>query len=74
MANATVKAKVVHYTLELDEEEAGVLMAVLNCIGGDQRTSPRRHTNEIYRALASAGAEKHPVRFDDRRDTLYFAE
>lgn len=34
-------------TLTLNAEEAFYLLSVMNCVGGDPRTSPRKYNNSI---------------------------
>lgn len=56
---ATVKKKcvVTEYLLTLNQEEASVLLAVMQKIGGDSTKYPRAVTERISDALADAGAE-----------------
>ena len=44
--------------MELDEQEAGVLMDVMLNIGGSTLHSPRKITDLIYYALKKGGVKK----------------
>lgn len=44
-------------TLKLNEEELWFLVDVLSCIGGDPKTTRRKHQRAIYRALEAEGVE-----------------
>ena len=53
--NIIPQKPVTTYTLELTEEEAGFLIAVMYCIGGDPTKSRRRHAKAILENLETAG-------------------
>lgn len=52
-------------TLTLTPEEAYTLVAVLESIGGDPDTSPRRYSNSVCAALRAAGIVS-PFAFEDK--------
>jgi hypothetical protein len=58
MAKATTKSQQIttkSYVLELSEDEAHALAAVLTKVGGSQEDSPRKHTEAVHRALDAQG-------------------
>lgn len=52
MANVAVEKSETRYVLELSEDEADALVAVLGRVGGVRDNSPRKHTEAVYAALA----------------------
>ncbi len=60
------------YILELTKDEAAMLRTAMSFVGGCSKTSPRRHADEIERALAEAGVPRLDTRLVS--GDVYFAE
>ena len=44
------------YMLSLSEREAGFLMSLCACVGGNMNAKPREFTTSLYNKLEAAGA------------------
>ncbi|MGW6754546.1 hypothetical protein [Streptomyces sp. NPDC055006] len=50
-----IVTEVTTYTLTLTADEALALAIVTGMVGGDDRGTPREHTNAVHQALKTAG-------------------
>lgn len=57
-------------TLKLTSSEAQALAEILAMVGGDDRTSPRRYTDDICNALESIGY-RHTQMGDNENPWIY---
>ena len=73
MANVKKKCIATEYHLTLNTEEAQVLLAVLQMIGGDLTRYPRRVTENISDALKDADIEAAVLQTQCGKDCIYFA-
>lgn len=73
MATTTKKCTVTEYTLRLNTEEAQVLQAILNMIGGDCARYPRAVLENIRISLEGAGVEAASVTTERGKDCIYVA-
>lgn len=63
------------YVLELTEDEAGTLSAILNNVGGPPIGSLRQHTDAMNDALSAAGMtyfESEPYRKKIEHGSIFF--
>lgn len=70
MATATTGSKTI-VVLELSEDEATALSAILRLVGGDPHTTRRGLMESIERALQTLGISDRPK---DTEGSIYFKE